>query len=73
MLKLGKDSVSTDLMIKDSNLGSTVRKKWLSDTQHIELHQNTTQRNNIGHIWLVSFMLSVVMMNVIMLSVIVSF
>jgi hypothetical protein len=75
MLKLGKDSVSTDLMIKgfQSKKVSTGRKKWLSDTQHIELHQNTTQRNNIGHIWLVSFMLSVVMVNVIMLSVIVSF
>ncbi len=42
MLKLGTAGMSTDLMIKDSNLGKGKHreKEWHSGTQHIDIHQN---------------------------------
>jgi hypothetical protein len=45
ILKLGKAGMSTDLMISDSKPGKGKHgeKKWLSNTQHSEIHQNVTQ------------------------------
>ncbi len=42
-VKLGKAGTSTDLMISNSKPGKGKHgeKKWLSDTQHNEIHQNS--------------------------------